>query len=491
MSIKNAAEGTFQKSIRAGKWLSLDYIIQKLISFLPFFILARLLTPKDFGLVAIILLVPHFLQVTSETGFASAAIQKGGDVVKYLNPIWTLNVLRGLGIAIGIAVLAPLIARFYNIEAYIWPIRFGGLIILVHQCTNIGEIWFTKDMDFKKIFLRNTTRTIAYAIVSIGLAVIYRSYWALLIGNLAMQITETVATYILHPYRPRFSFNFRILRELTGFSKWIMGQTLIDQIYGFTENSVVARVTNVTSVGLYTKAKNLGSVGPGFIASILSLVAFPAFARIKESPEKVREGLKKSLDLLFVVTAPTIVLLIAAGGKLVLILLGQPWLPITNALRVFVVYFTISNLIDVSHKALSGLGYPDKKVKFDSIKIPLSIALIIFATPRFGITGTAGALLIGLLPILFLSLHALASNTELTYRNIAIRIGFPLSVALLLLAPLILWKEAILRSPLLVLGILTLFYLLLYVLIIIFVGKKWGYGPYNTILLIAKTLPRT
>ncbi len=490
MHEETVQEGTLQKSIRAGKWLTIDFLVQKLIAFLPFFILARLLTPEDFGLVAIILLVPHFLQVVSEHGLTTAAIQKGGDVNKYLNPIWTLNALRGVLIAGVMFLLAPFIASFYHVEAYVWPVRFGGLIVLIHHFTNIGEIWFTKDLDFKKVFLRNTARSVAYAVVAITLAVTTHSYWSLLIAQAAMQITETIATYVLQPYRPRLSFRFGLLKELTGFSKWIMGQTFADQIYGFAEQSIVARTTNTASVGLYTKAKNLASVGPGFIASIISMIAFPAFARIKEDPKKVQEGLKRSMDLLFVVTMPIIVLILAAGGKLVLILLGEPWLPITNALRIFVLYFTIFNLTDICYKALSGIGHPDIKVKFDGIKISLSIVLLLIAAPRWGATGAAGALFLGFFPVLVLSVRALILRTTVTAWNILIRAGFPLSVAMVLLVPAIIWKEAILGFSIISLGMLALAYIFFYALIIVAVGKKFNRGPYSTLLLIAKTAPR-
>lgn len=490
MSLEKPQEGTLTKSIRAGKWLTIDYLVQKLLSFLPFFILARLLTPEDFGLVAIILLVPHFLLVASEHGLATAAIQRGGDIVKYFNPIWTLNILRGIGIAAIMVILAPLIARFYNIEAYAWPIAFSGLIILIRQCGNVGEIWFTKNMDFKKVFQRNTARTIVYALVSIALAFITRSYWALLLGQLAMQVAETIATYVLQPYRPRLSFRFGVLKELLAFSKWIFGQTVVDQIYGFTENSIVARVTNVASVGLYTKAKSLGSIGPGFVSSIISMIAFPAFARIKDSPEKVREGIKKSFDLLFVVTMPLIVFMIAAGGKIVLILLGEPWLPMTNALRIFVVYFTIFNLADISYKALSGIGHPDLKVKFDTVKIPLSIVLLLVATPRWGATGAAAALLAGFLPVLLLSLRALVTYTTVSAWNILIRAAFPLLVSVAILLPLVVWKEAVLNLSIFWLVAIAITAMSLYALVIAGVGKKFGRGPYGTLLLIAKTAPR-
>ena len=108
--------GVLQKSITSGKWLTAGYIIQRGISLVSFFILARLLTTADFGIVAYVLLVPKFLQATTETGFSSAAIQKDGDIKRYLNPIWTVGVIKGFVIALLIFAIGPLIARWLNVE---------------------------------------------------------------------------------------------------------------------------------------------------------------------------------------------------------------------------------------------------------------------------------------------------------------------------------------------------------------------------------------
>ncbi len=485
-----APEGVLQKSIRAGKWLTIDYIVQKAVAILPFFILARILSPGQFGIASIILLVPRFLQTTSEHGLATAAIQKGGNVEKYLNAIWTVNVLRGILISILIFITGPVIAQFYHLESYTWLIRLGGIFILIRQCTNIGEIWFTKDLDFKKIFIRNTARAIVYAVVTIIAAYTIRSYLALVIGNLALYLTEMIASYVLHPYRPKLSFKFGVLKELTAYSKWAMGQVLGDQAYGFMESSIIARTTNISVVGLYSKAKNLASIGPGFISSIISMIALPAFARIKDAPEKIVDGLKKSLDLLFVVTLPIILFIQVAGGKLILVVLGTPWLPITFALRVLLIYFTVSYMTDICLKLLSGIGYPDKKVKLDAIKIILSLILLLYLTPRYGINGAALAIFLGFIPTFFFTLYYLKSLTRITYWNILIRICFPLFLAGGLMAPLAIFKDTLMQQSLTVLIILTVLYFLIYSAVIYIVGKKFHRGPYMTIQLILKTLPR-
>lgn len=486
----SAPEGVLQKSIRAGKWLMIDYIIQKAVAILPFFILARILTPEQFGIASIVLLVPRFLQTTSEHGLATAAIQKGGSVEKYLNAIWTVNVLRGIVICLLVFIAGPFIATFYHVEEYTWVIRLGGVFILIRQFTNIGEIWFTKDLDFKKIFIRNTARAIAYSIVTVISAYFLRSYLALIIGNLALYLTEMIASYVLHPYRPRITFQFKILKELIGYGKWVTGQVLGDQIYSFAESSIIARSTNTSAVGLYSKAKNLASIGPGFISSIISMIAFPAFARIKDSPEKIADGFKKSLDLLFVVTLPIILFIQIAGGKLVLVLLGEPWLPITFALRILLLYFTLSYMTDICAKLLSGIGYPDKKVKLDIVKIIISLILLLYITPRYGINGAPLALLLGFLPTFFFTLHYIQSLTRITYWNIFIRIGFPLLLAGGLMTPLAIFKDTLMQLPLYILIVLTILYFLLYGLGIYIVGKKFHRGPYMTIDVILKTLPR-
>lgn len=482
------SEGVLQKSIRAGKWLTIDYIVQKAVAILPFFILARILSPEQFGIASIILLVPRFLQTTSEHGLTAAVIQKGGDVKKYLDAIWTLNVLRGVCISILVFIAGPFIARFYHVEDYTWIIRLGGFFILIRQCTNIGEIWLIKDLVFKKIFIRNTVRAVAYSTISIIAAYFLRSYLALVIGNLALYLAELVMTYVLHPYRPRFFFKFGILKDLVGYSKWITGQALGDQAYAFMENSIIAHTTNTTTVGLYSKAKNLASIGPGFTSSIISMIAFPAFVQIKDAPEKIVDGLKKSLDLLFVVTMPIIFFIQVAGGKLVLLVLGTPWLPITFALRIFLVYFILIYMVDICSKLLSAIGHPDKKVKLDIIKTILSLVLLLYFTPRYGTNGAAVAILLGFIPTFFLTLHYLQSLTHITYWNIFIRVGFPLFLAGGLMAPLAIFKNTLMQQSLTILIILTVLYFALYCLGIYAVGKKFHRGPYMTIELILKKI---
>lgn len=474
------------KSIESGKWMVIGYIVQKIIGLLSFLVLARLLTPADFGIMAIVLIAPKFLLLVTETGFGSAAIQRKGDIKHYLNPIWTLGILKALFIALILFVAGSSIARFFHAESAQLAIQLGGLLILISQLHNAGEIYFFKDLDFKKIFIRNTTRDATYVLVSLLTLLYTHSYWALVAGTFASYTVEAFITYVLHPYRPSFSLKWRTLRDLIGYGKWIAVQGWISQIYGLIENTVVGRITGVTNMGLYSKAKSLASVVPGFLGSIITPISFPAYAKIKNSQEKIKEGFSKSLHLVFFFLVPVIILMIAGGGKIILILLGEQWLPMTNTLRIFLLYHLFSTVMEIIYALLNGIGYPKTKTKLELIKITLTTIGLFYLTSRYNIVGASLALLLGITPVLMLGMHYLKRLTSITLRDMSATISVPLITSLFFLFPTILFKEKILQLSSISLILLVILTSLLYILIIFIFGKKTKFGPYNTLKLIYK-----
>lgn len=478
--------GILAQSIRGGSWLTLGYIVERLIGVLSFFVLARLLAPADFGVLAIALLLPKFLQSVTEPGFSTAAQQREGNILPYLNPIWSLRVVRSTLIAVLIFFAGSIVAAFFHIAHATLAIRLGGVAFLILNLGNIGEIFFFKELDFKKVFIRNLVRQLAYIATAIGIAVVFPTYWALVIGTFALHATETISTYILHPYRPCFTLKWTPLKDLAAYSKWIFGQGILDQIYALIESTVVGRVAGASAMGLYSKAKSLAGVVPGFLTSVINTVSFSAYAKLKDEQDKVRDGFLKSMDLLSLIVIPAIAVVLIAGGKLILLVLGPAWLPMTDPLRVLMIYYALGTVLDISYRLLSGIGKPDKKVKLDLVKTTLTVALIIFLTPRYNILGTAFALLIGVLPALVIMLGMLKRAIGLRYGEFLKSIIVPLGASAVIIFPLIFLKETILGFPLLIsLSFLTLLGML-YLLILIGIGKKWKLGPYHTVKIVLR-----
>lgn len=482
--ITKAEKGTLHKSIHSGKWLSLGYVWQKGVGVVSFFILARLLTPADFGVAALMLLIPKLLQSSTEPGFGAAAIQKSGDIRHYLNPIWTLGIIKAALIASAVALTAPFLAHMLHAEQATEAIRLGGLCILIQNLSNIGEIFLFKDLLFKRIFIRNVLRDISYSLVAIIGAWWFRSYWILIIATFVSNIVQTISTYFLHPFRPRLTFNFRPLKNLFHYSKWVVGQGWLDQFNGFMEQSVVTRFGGVSGIGLYSKAKSMASVPTGFLNPVITTVSFPAYARIKNAPEKVRDGFIKSLDVIFFFLIPITTLILYAGGILVTLVLGKIWLPMTNPLRLLLLFYLFNSINDLSNTLVNALGHPEKEVHYNLIKTVVTLTLLIPLTMRAGISGAALALLLGTLPTLAFNISAIVRFTGLHLGAIVSTALVPLLSSAVIVIPLMLAKETFLIMPVWGLVLTTGIAGLLYGGQVILWGALFKRGPYKTLHLI-------
>lgn len=481
-------QGVLGKSIESGKWMTIGFILEKSLGLISFFILARILTPADFGILAFVLLLPKFLQSTTETGFSAAVVQRQQTIDKYLNPIWTIGIVKSLIIAAITFVAGPYIAKFFNVEHAAMAIQLGGFFILIYSFSNIGQVYFFKNLDFKKIFIRNLSRQIAYITFTLLALLLTKSYWALVIGMFAQYLAETISTYILHPYRPKLSFQFKKLTGLFDFSKWIIGQGWLAQANTFIENSIVGKLLGAGAMGLYTKAKNIASIAPGLLSSIITRVGFPAYAQIKDKPEKIREGLLKSFDLLFFFVIPISFLAVAAGGKLILIVLGKQWLPMADTFRIALFFFIFNHLTEIAYSLLNGIGRPDKKVKYELFRIPLTLVLIAVLTPRFGMEGAAVSLLLGSLPTALLILRSLMKLTLVTCRDIIGTIIIPITISIILFIPVSLYKDYILMKGTPVFLFVVALLGILYLASIYIIDKRWRRGPYKTIKLILNNI---
>ena len=285
-----------------------------------------------------------------------------------------------------------------------------------------------------------------------------------------------------------WSFIWTRIFEKVGYSRWLVGQGWIEHIYGFLEQTLVARQTNISDVGLYSKAKNMASVPPGFLSPILSTVGFSAYAKLIHEPEKLRDGVRKSLDMLFFFLLPVTILVLSAGGKLILVFLGSAWLPMANAMRFFLLFYMVLSIVDICYALLNGIGRPEKKVRYDMIRSVLTIVLIAILTPRYGIAGTAAAIFVGILPIIGLVFRATERLRLVGYRDIFTSAWVPLVACLITLFPALIFKEQLLAVSFIWQICIAAVFGLVYLGLIFASGKYINAGPYKTVKTVLEHL---
>lgn len=483
------AAGALKKSIEGGKWMFINTVFQRIIGFASFLVLARLLRPQDFGILAILLIVPNFIILVSTTGLETAIIQKKDDSTDYLNPIWTLNIFKSFALFLAIFFSAPLIADFFNMPEILLAARLSGLIVLASGTANVAQLFFFKDLDFKKIFIRDTASSIAYIAISLGLAVYYRSFWPLFWGTVALHLAATVSTYFLHEFKPRFNFQFKKLFNLVGYSKWVYAQNIVDRISLTVENSLVAKMLGASDIGLYTKAKSLASVPISPFYNIINRVAFPAYAYVQDSYEKIKDGFLKSLDVLFFISVPIAFLFIEAGSRLILLLLGEKWINMDLTLKIITLAFAVSAFYTSALPIFNAVGKPGFRFWIMLINLISLSLLLLVLIPVYGLSGAAFAVLLSSALTSFVSVMALAKIIYIKFVEV---IKSPLAPLIASLMTLMAGRIALkYLQPLTDITFAVLIVLLgiLYFAIIAFLGKIFKSGPYATLrLIVSETL---
>ena len=240
--------------------------------------------------------------------FSTAIVQNREDPYRYLNQLWTFNLYKSMLCAAVFFFGAPLIADFFQAQEAVNAIRLSSLIIIIPALANPAQIFFFKNIDFKKIFIRDILAAIAYSSVAITLAFFLKSFWALFAGNIAQMAIASATTYSLHHFRPKISLKLNNLLSLWGCAKWLYGQGLVNRVVPSLENGLVAKMTNAHQLGLFNRAKNLAVIPVSPFYNIIQRVTFPAYARLQDSYEKIKDGFIKSLYVIFFISVPTAIL---------------------------------------------------------------------------------------------------------------------------------------------------------------------------------------
>ena len=477
-------QSTLQKSIGGGKWMFINTALQKIITLGSLFILARLLLPRDFGLIAIMLIVPPILDILTSVDFENALIYRKADPYPYLNGIWTINVVRSFFIFIIVFLTGPAIAKFFHVDGEATLIRMGGLLILFSGLNNVGQFFFFKNIDFKKVFIRDISGQTAYFLVAVTLAIYTRSFWALFLGQAAMYFTSMVVTYFLHDYRPRLTLKFKHFKELLPYVKWTYGQGILSQIMSTIENTVIGRFIGATEVGLYSKANGLASAPISPFLSIINKVGFPVYSEIQEFSYKVKEGFMRSLDVLFFVTVPFLFLVLTSADRLVLITLGKNWVGIGSLFKILTVAATLHIISALAATVFNALGHPKFQFAITVLNFILLIPLLLAFAPRYGVESVANIVLFSSIIVSGAAFYKVAKLTRVTIGEFTRVLAIPIlsSSFVTVIGEIMIWSFDLSRGiPFLaVITALGIVYLSL----IFLAGKKFRRGPYQTIRLI-------
>jgi len=346
------------KAIHAFKWSALGEIASRAIGPLVFLVLARLLVPEDFGVVAAATVVISFSQVFSDAGLAKALIQRHDRVEESANVVFWLNLVIGLVIVTFLFFGAHFIADFFHDERIALVVQVLSLQILLAAFSSVHTALLQKDLNFKPLFWVRLVTTTAPGLASIPLAINGMGYWALVFGTLLGQMAQSAALWMFSPWRPHGRLDRNLATELVAFGKWAMLSGLIGWFYGWMDAIVVGHYLGPHDMGIYRTGNTFVTMIFGLIFSPLLPVLYSAFSRVRHDLSKVAESLLLVVKGIAMVAFPISAGLIALRAPIEQFVFRDEWGGIGMVIAILALVQGFSWLVGSNGEAYRGVGKP-------------------------------------------------------------------------------------------------------------------------------------
>ena len=370
-------------------------------------VLARLLAPSDFGMVAMAMVAQEFIRVFAETGGLDlAVIRHPSPTAEHYDTAWTMSVCAGVVTALALVAIAPVAEWYFHEPRVVRLIWFLSLAPLIVGFTNVGVyVGFRRDLEFDKEFRFLLVRKLAVSVIAVPLAFIWRDYWALAIGVVCGGVVSVIASYWMHTYRPRFRLTK--LRELWSYSAWMQ----IAQIGGFfgdqTDQIIVGGLAGTVQMGTYNVAADLATAPTGELVAPAARAVFPVYATLLQDPARLAGAYLSVLSITAIVALSTGVGTALVADDLVAVVLGPKWTPAAALVPWLAVAAGLLGVAGSVNAVLSVTG----NARLNCMRIWAFAALLVPAATiaglAWGAAGVAAArMIVSLLfiPVMFYSL---------------------------------------------------------------------------------------
>lgn len=383
------------RTARGAAWVAAWRAFTRVIGLASTVILVRLLEPSDFGLVAIATGMIALTEALSSVEAQEALIRERVLTKDLYDTGFTMTVLRGLVTAAAIVLLAHPAAHFFN-EPRLFEVMLAlGCGIVLSSCESIRTVDFARDLAFQREFWLQAASRIVAVSVTIGTAIIWRTYWALVVGLLAGRVTRLVQSYVMAPYRPRLTLSQ--WRRIIGFSMWTWGNTILIQARDRAEQMTVGRIIGGEAVGLFSVGVEIGKLATTEMLAPLIRALFPGFAALNHDPQSQRDMYLDAVAVGLLLILPIGVGMSLLAHPVVLLCLGPRW---TDTIPMVQVLGVVSGLIVFSYVGstlLSAIGSPNISFGLLALAVSIRIPLVIVMTAWWGLVGAAGAMAVSLL----------------------------------------------------------------------------------------------
>lgn len=380
------SESLKDQAIKGVGWSAVERFSVQGVTFLIQIVLARLLTPADYGIIGMLTIFLQIAQVFIDSGFGSALIQKQDCKDEDYSTVFFYNLAVSIAFYLLLFFCAPLVSRFYDVELLTPVLRVVALTLIINSLSIVQKTKLVKSVDFKSQSKVSLSSSVLSGAIGIYLAYKGFGVWALVVQQVSNSVLQFVFYLLVARWFPKLSFSKESFKFVFEFGSKLLAASIISTIYRNIYTIVIGKKFSETELGLYSRAESFAIFPSSNIGSIISRVAFPILSKIQNDDEKLCVAYRKIIRYSSYVIFPLMIGLIALSDPFIITFLTEKWSAAIIILQILCLDWMLDHLSSLNLNLLYVKGRTDLVLRLEIIKKSIAIGILFLSLP-LGLTG--------------------------------------------------------------------------------------------------------
>lgn len=421
-------------TIQGVKWSAVGQFSNTIVTFLLGIVLARLLSPSDYGIVGMTYVFIAIAGVFADGGFGSALIRKKDLTALDSSTVFYFNIVASIIVYLILFVSSPAIAGFLRTPILQDIIRVSGLNMVFASLGSIHFSLMTKKVNFKTPSILNTALCILQAIIGIYMAYSGMGVWALVWPNFIVCVLRSISVWFISSWRPLWAFSWKSFKDLFSFGGNLVVNSILDKLYNEGTSMLIGRYYTPHTLGFYTKGSNNAKMPSTFLYNIVGGVTYPVLAKIQDDDKTLEKVYSRYIRILSMVIFFMMIMLASLAKPYIVFLYSEKWEPAVIFLQLFCIRYLLYHVHAVNWNLLLVKGRSDYALKKEIINKTVKFSLLIASIP-FGVMAICLAQIASSIIDLFVNTYYAGKVSSMGFRKQISDFGPYLILAIATCAP--------------------------------------------------------
>lgn len=375
------------KTVSSMIWSALQRFGTMGISFVSNIVLARLLTPDDYGCIGMLAIFITVSNTFVDGGFGSALIQKKDVTQKDYSTIFWWNLFLSVVLYGVLFISAPAVSRFYNIPLLESVLQVQGVVLIINALNIVQTNQLRKSINFKRIATIHILSHIIGAVLAIVLAYMDWGVWALVAQQIVASSITSVMLWVMNRWLPQLCFSKESFKQLFSFGGFILASNLINTFCNNIQGLLIGKFFNPATMGYYSQAYKLENLASHSISSVVDSVSYPVLSKLQSNNDAMKNAMRKITLSLSYVTFPLMMILILVAEPIIMLLYGEKWLPCIPYFQILCVGGVAMCIYNIHYFTVAAKGESRKLFYWTILKRGIGITALIIGFYYFGVIG--------------------------------------------------------------------------------------------------------